>query len=335
MNRILISRKELFFQVVLHIIVFLFYSFDRNDPGITYDQILFFLIYTLASAIITYYLMPRYLYKKKYWAFSGLALFVFFTVIMIEELLETVLFPGSVRASIVPGIYYAFFDILPILAILAGFKFAWDAIGSQQEVEKLRSSIQESELQFLKSQINPHFLFNNLNNLYSYALEGSSKTPEIILEMSGVLRYMLYECKEKYVPLQKEIEQLSNFIKLYKLQIEERGLVNFKEGNIDTSYRIAPLILVVFIENAFKHSQSGQSKNIKIDIEVSMEGDLLMFVCKNNFESVESMDTVAKGIGLKNVKKRLELLYPNMHKLDINEQERQFSVFLTMQLEKF
>ncbi|WP_209405840.1 sensor histidine kinase [Pseudozobellia sp. WGM2] len=335
MNRILISRKELFFQVVLHIIVFLFYSFDRNDPGITYDQIIFFLIYTVASALITYYLMPRYLYKKKYWAFSGLALFVFLTVIMIEELLETVLFPGTVRASIVPGIYYAFFDILPILAILAGFKFAWDAIGSQQEVEKLRSSIQESELQFLKSQINPHFLFNNLNNLYSYALDGSSKTPEIILEMSGVLRYMLYECKEKYVPLKKEIEQLNNFIKLYKLQIEERGLVNFKEGHIDPNYRIAPLILVVFIENAFKHSQSGQSKNIKIDIEVSIEDDLLMFVCKNNFESVESMDTVAKGIGLKNVKKRLELLYPNMHKLDINEQERQFSVFLTMQLEKF
>lgn len=335
MNRILISRKELFFQVVLHIIVFLFYSFDRNDPGITYDQIIFFLIYTVASVIITYYLMPSYLYRKKYWVFSGLTLFVFFTVIMIEELLETVLFPGTVRASIVPGIYYAFFDILPILAILAGFKFAWDAIGSQQEVEKLRSSIQESELQFLKSQINPHFLFNNLNNLYSYALDGSSKTPEIILEMSGVLRYMLYECKEKYVPLKKEIEQLNNFIKLYKLQIEERGLVNFKEGHIDPSYRIAPLILVVFIENAFKHSQSGQSKNIKIDIEVSIEDDLLMFVCKNNFESVESMDTVAKGIGLKNVKKRLELLYPNMHKLEINEQERQFSVFLTMQLEKF
>lgn len=335
MNRILISRKELFFQVVLHIIVFLFYSFDRNDPGITYDQIIFFLIYIVASVIITYYLMPSYLYRKKYWVFSGLTLFVFFTVIMIEELLETVLFPGTVRASIVPGIYYAFFDILPILAILAGFKFAWDAIGSQQEVEKLRSSIQESELQFLKSQINPHFLFNNLNNLYSYALDGSSKTPEIILEMSGVLRYMLYECKEKYVPLKKEIEQLNNFIKLYKLQIEERGLVNFKEGHIDPSYRIAPLILVVFIENAFKHSQSGQSKNIKIDIEVSIEDDLLMFVCKNNFESVESMDTVAKGIGLKNVKKRLELLYPNMHKLEINEQERQFSVFLTMQLEKF
>ena len=334
MNTSFITRGELLFQAILHIIVFLFYSFDRNNPGITYDHFLFFAIYTIASVIITYYLMPKYLYKKKYGAFTGLAVCVFFTVIMIEELLETVLFPGTIRASIVPGIYYAFFDILPVLAILAGFKFAWDAIGSQQEVEKLRNYVQESELQFLKSQINPHFLFNNLNNLYSYALEGSSKTPEIILEMSGVLRYMLYECKEKLVPLHKEIEQLSNFIKLYKLQIEERGKVNFTEGSMDSGFKIAPLILVVFIENAFKHSQSGQSKDIEIDIEVRMEDNHLMFVCKNNFEQVTSMDTVAKGIGLKNVRKRLELLYPGKHKLEIKETHNQFAVFLTMQLEK-
>ncbi|MBC6999912.1 histidine kinase [Cytophaga sp. FL35] len=334
MNTSFITRGELLFQAILHIIVFLFYSFDRNNPGISYDHFLFFAIYTVASVIITYYLMPKYLYKKKYGTFTGLAVCVFFTVIMIEELLETVLFPGTIRASIVPGIYYAFFDILPVLAILAGFKFAWDAIGSQQEVEKLRNYVQESELQFLKSQINPHFLFNNLNNLYSYALEGSSKTPEIILEMSGVLRYMLYECKEKLVPLQKEIEQLSNFIKLYKLQIEERGKVNFTEGTMDSGFKIAPLILVVFIENAFKHSQSGQSKDIEIDIEVSMEDNHLTFICKNNFEQVTSMDTVAKGIGLKNVRKRLELLYPDRHKLEIKETHNQFAVFLTMQLEK-
>lgn len=238
MKKSFIERGELFFQLILHIIVFLFYSFDRNDPGITYDQVIFFLIYTIASVIITYYLMPKFLYKKKYGKFFSLATLIFFSVIMIEELLETVMFPGTKRASIVPGIYYAFFDILPILAILAGFKFGWDAIGSQQEVEKLRCSVKESELQFLKSQINPHFLFNNLNNLYSYALEGSPKTPEIILEMSGVLRYMLYECKEKFVPLQKEMEQLSNFIKLYKLQIEERGKVNFTEKTMETGYKM-------------------------------------------------------------------------------------------------
>ncbi|AYN66921.1 GHKL domain-containing protein [Euzebyella marina] len=335
MQKTFISRGELLFQVILHILVLLFYSFDRNNPGISLDQILFFLIYTVASGVITYYLMPHYLYKKKYWTFFGYASLVFFLVIMIEELLETVIYPGTVRASIVPGIYYAFFDILPVLAILSGFKFAWDAIGSQQEVQKLRSYVQESELQFLKSQINPHFLFNNLNNLYSYALEGSAKTPEIILEMSGVLRYMLYECKEKFVPLQKELEQLSNFIKLYKLQIEERGKVNFIEGRIEPGYKIAPLILVVFIENAFKHSQSGQSKDIEIEIEVNMKDNCLTFICKNNFEQVIGLDTVAKGIGLKNVKKRLELLYPNKHELHIDETEKNFSVSLSMQLEKF
>ncbi|SHJ48841.1 sensor histidine kinase [Pseudozobellia thermophila] len=335
MKHATISRKELVFQVILHVLVLLFYSFDRNDPGITLAQCVFFLVYTISAGLITYYLMPKFLYKKKYWQFFGWVVAVFVVVIITEELLEIVFYPGTKRAGIVPGIYFAFFDILPIITILSGFKFAWDAIESQHEVEKLKSYVQESELQFLKSQINPHFLFNNLNNLYSYALEGSPKTPEIILEMSGVLRYMLYECKEKFVPLKKELEQVSNFIKLYKLQIEERGKVDFRISEIGSEYKIAPLILIVFIENAFKHSQSGQSKNIEIDIDIRLENNTLIFKCLNNFEPVEGLDSVAKGIGLQNVGKRLKLLYPNKHKLEIEESEKLFSVNLSMQLEKF
>lgn len=334
MKHAAISRKELIFQIILHVLVLLFYSFDRNNPGITLAQCVFFLVYTVGSGFITYYLMPKFLYSKKYWTFLAWVVAVFLVVIISEELLEIVFYPGTKRARIIPGIYYAFFDILPIITILSGFKFAWDAIESQHEVEKLKSSVQESELQFLKSQINPHFLFNNLNNLYSYALEGSPKTPEIILEMSGVLRYMLYECKEKFVPLKKEVEQVSNFIKLYKLQIEERGKVHFAIGDMGSEYKIAPLILIVFIENAFKHSQSGQSKNIKIDIEIALENNVLIFKCTNNFETVEGLD-VAKGIGLQNVGKRLKLLYPNKHRLEIKENGKQFSVYLSMQLEKY
>lgn len=329
-----ISWKELFFQFVLYILVLLFYSFDRNDPGITLAQVVFFLVYACASVFITYFLMPKFLYKKEYWYFFGLVIFVLLFVIVIEELLEVVFYPGTRRASIVPGIYFAIFDILPIVAILSGFKFAWDAIGKQREVEKLKTSIQESELQFLKSQINPHFLFNNLNNLYSYAIEFSPKTPTIILELSSVLRYMLYECKERFVPLSKEIEQLENFTKLNQLQIEERGNVNFEAINIKPGYQIAPLILLVFIENAFKHSQSGQSSNISIDIEIKMKGNTLYFNCRNNFQHMSSPENLTKGIGLENVKKRLQLLYPNAHELNIKETSNQFEVILKMELQK-
>ncbi|RKN79835.1 sensor histidine kinase [Ulvibacterium marinum] len=331
----MISRKELFFQIVLHILVLLFYSFDRNDPGIDGFQIWSFLSYALAAAFITYYLMPRFLYRKKQWAFFGWVALVIFAVILIEEfILEQIFFAGTRRARIFPGIYFALFDVLPIIVILSGFKFGWDVLQKQRQIDELTSTIQESELQFLRSQINPHFLFNNLNNLYSHALENSAKTPEIILELSGVLRYMLYECKEKFVPLAKEIEQLHNFVKLNKLQIEERGKVNFNTQNIASDHKIAPLILIVFIENAFKHSQSGQSSNITIDIDLRLEGDTLKFYCKNNFKASEALDTVAKGIGLENVKKRLELLYPNKHRLDINRKDENFEVHLELELEK-
>ncbi len=331
----MISRKELFFQIVLHILVLLFYSFDRNNPGIEAYQIWSFLSYALAAAFITYYLMPRLLYRKKQWAFFGSVILVIVVVILIEELvLEQIFFAGTRRARTFPGIYFALFDVLPVITILSGFKFGWDALQKQRQIDELTSTIQESELQFLRSQINPHFLFNNLNNLYSHALENSTKTPEIILELSGVLRYMLYECKEKFVPLAKEIEQLHNFVKLNKLQIEERGEVKFNTQNIASDYKIAPLILIVFIENAFKHSQSGQSSNITIDIDLRLEGHTLKFYCKNNFESSDALDTVAKGIGLENVKKRLQLLYPNKHRLDINRENGNFEVHLELQLEK-
>ncbi|TMU50529.1 sensor histidine kinase [Flagellimonas algicola] len=331
----MIPRRELIFQVVLHILVFWFYTYDRRNPGIEGFQIAFFLNYTLWTILITYFLMPRYLYQKKHWKFFGGVLMVIVGTVMLQEgVLEPIFFAGTRRAQIIPGLYWSLFGVVPILAILSGFKFAWDALQKQKQIDELKSTVEESELQFLRSQINPHFLFNNLNNLYSYALENSPKTPEIILEMSGVLRYMLYECKERFVPLKKEIEQLDNFIKLYKLQIEDRGKVRFETHQINSGYKVAPLILIVFIENAFKHSQSGQSSNISIDINVSQKGNQLQFTCSNNFEDVKELDAVANGIGLSNVKKRLQLLYPNRHELEIRKESNQFSVLLTMELEK-
>lgn len=328
-----ISKKELLFQLVLLVLVFLFYSFDRASPKIHLHQVVFFGTYVLASFTISYWLMPQFLYTRKYWQFFGLVAIVLAGLIVLEELvLEQVFFPGTRRAESFPGVFVSLLDIMPVITILCGFKFGWDALRKQEQIDVLKNTMHESELQFLRGQINPHFLFNNLNNLYSYALEGSPKTPEIILELSGLLRYMLYECKEKFVPLEKEVEQLQNFIKLNKLQIEDRGIVNFNTKNIARGYKIAPLILMVFIENAFKHSQSGQTENIKIDIELSMKDDLLHFNCSNNHQPAAKMDSLDSGIGLKNVEKRLNLLYPNRHELKINQNEESYEVNLMLEL---
>lgn len=218
---------------------------------------------------------------------------------------------------------------------MVGVKFAWDANKKQNQVEELLTSVKESELKFLKSQINPHFLFNNLNNLYSYAIAESPKTPSIILELSSVLRYMLYECKEDKVTLTKELEHIKNFVKLNELQIEERGKVSFfKVGNCDR-FVIAPLILIVFIENAFKHSTASQSNDILIDIRIDIsEKGILNFACVNSYLPNSNNESLAKGIGLINVKKRLAILYPKKHQLNISNQNNIYKVELVLELEK-
>ncbi|MFP4090381.1 MAG: sensor histidine kinase [Cyclobacteriaceae bacterium] len=334
-----ISSRELWFQLLLHCLVFSFFVFDNRHPNIHFKleayQFVFFLNYTAANAIISYLLLPNYFYQKKYAQFFSFTLLIVGGVILIEELfIEKIYFPDSRGASF-PGVLFSLGQVLPIIVILSGFKFAWDALTKQRELDELRTMIKESELQFLKSQINPHFLFNNLNNLYAYAIENSPKTPAIILELSSVLRYMLYDCREKYVSLAKEIEHLKNFTQLSELQIEERGTVQFSTHHLQPDYLIAPLILVVFVENAFKHSQASQASNIKIEIEISLsnEGEL-SFYCANNFHEEINIQDDSRGIGLENVRKRLQLLYPKAHQLSIEQKAGYYEVRLSMQLKK-
>ncbi len=326
--------KEVLFQILLHVLLFLFFSFDKDRPSIQGHQVAFFLNYAIGALIINYILLPRFYYGKKYIHFTLSVLLVITAVIMVEELvIERIFFPDT-RGKYFPGVIFSLLDVMPMIMILSGFKFAWDASIKQREVDALRTSVKESELQFLKSQINPHFLFNNLNNLYSYAIDNSPKTPSLILELSSVLRYMLYDCKEDYVPLEKEISHLRDYTTLNELQIEDRGTVTFEADNIPMGYRIAPLILMVFIENAFKHSTASQSSNISIAVKIEVTNDTLEFECKNTFESYANTEALPHGIGLQNVKKRLELLYSGAHHLIIDEADNWYIVSLSIRLKK-
>ncbi len=320
---------EVLFQVIIHIIVFIFYSFNRRQTSIQEYQVVFFTSYMVAAAFINYFLLPCFLYQKKYLRFAVYVILTIALVMATEELLlEQIFFPDT-RGSNFPGIFFTLVGSLPPIVILTGIKFAWDAILKQHEVEELESAVKESELQFLKSQINPHFLFNNLNNIYSYALESSKKTPQLILELSSFLRYTLYECQKETIIISREVEQLSNYIELNKLQIEERSCVNFNHNLSYPQQRIAPLLFLVFIENAFKHSSLSQTNNIEIDIDLTnTEEGRIIFTCENNFLQQDTSSTVQTGIGLQNVRKRLELLYPNNYELKVKKDDDRYIVQL-------
>lgn len=326
--------KETLFQISLIGVLFLASIYDRHAVAISVSKILFFINYVIAALFICYYLLPRFFYKKNYKPFFLSVTVIIAIVVIIEELvLEKIFFPGTIRASstaIIPSIL----DVLPIIVILVGFKFGWDAQQKQSELEQLNTAMAESRLQFLKSQINPHFLFNNLNNLYAYALENSPKTPKIILELSSLLRYMLYDCKEQFVLLEKEIQCLRDFIQLQELQIEDRGDIQFTVSGQANSYFIAPLILMVFVENCFKHSASSQSENIYIDIDLAIQDGLLVLQCENNFSPNSNTQELSRGIGLENVQSRLDLMYPKAHQLAITSEGNMFKVRLELKLEQ-
>ncbi len=332
-NRVKLNIWEAVFHLVLLVLVFIFYSFDRDDRTISSFEIGIFLSYVVAAYTINYFLLPRFLYKKKYVHFTVYVVLVIAAVIYIEEgVLEKIYFPDT-RALRFPGVFFNLVSALPTIVILTGFKFAWDALTKERQLEELKTAARESELLYLKSQINPHFLFNNLNNLYAHALESSPKTPEIILELSSVLRYMLYECQERYVPLHKEIDQLKSFVELSKLQLEDRGTVKLNFDEVPEHFQIAPLILPVFVENAFKHSLSSVNKDIEIKIDLSLDHNgKLHFNCQNSFSLETNTGDLSKGIGLANVRKRLELLYPESHELQIKANGDIYEVNLEIDL---
>lgn len=313
-------------------LAFFFGTSFREGQEINWTRLLFLFNYLLAALIINYVLLPNYYYKGRYMFFAvGAVLVVIGSVVIDEFVLEKIFFPDT-RGSQFAGLFFNFIRSLPMIMLFVGSKFAWDAQQKERELSVLKEAINDSQLQFLKSQINPHFLFNSLNNLYSYALVQSEKTPGIILELSSLLRYMLYDCRESYVPLDKEAKYIDDFIKLQSLQIEDRGDVSFTTSGNFKETMIAPLILIVFIENCFKHSTSSQSDKIKIDVHLGLEDNVVHLRCQNSHDKSSNTDNLTEGIGLENVKTRLNLLYPDKHELSIHQSDDMYTVDLKINI---
>jgi len=203
---------------------------------------------------------------------------------------------------------------------------------NQQRFLKLNEQKKIAELSALRNQLNPHFLFNTLNNLYALALNKSEKTPEVIERLSDILDYILYRCKEKYVPVRKEIGLIENYIALEKVRYGDRVTVNF-EYTVGPEAKIAPLLLLTFVENAFKHGVSQELKQAEIKIRLTMEDTDILFSIQNTKpkNSPEPHPEDEEPLGLNNVRQQLELLYQNSHHLVIDDTEGHYKIQLRLQ----
>ncbi len=227
-------------------------------------------------------------------------------------------------------------------AYLSAFKGAnlvvWVAIAIRSFklwYERHHAALQ-AELDFLKGQIHPHFLFNTLNNLYALTLSNSPKSPNIVMGLSEILRYMLYECNVEHVDLKKDVEVLESYILIEKIRYEDRLDLSFTKTGEINGYQIAPLLLLPLVENAFKHGVSEKVGEAWVNIDLSVKGNLLKFKVANS--KAEKIDqTAAKHygkIGLENVRKRLQIIYPKAHEIKIFDEEELFVAILEINLDK-
>jgi hypothetical protein len=217
-----------------------------------------------------------------------------------------------------------------LLVLLGGFiRLAFSFIRNQNEKKALENAKLNAEINFLKSQINPHFLFNTLNSIYSQAHSRSDNTESSILKLSELLRYMLYDSTEDKVELSKDIQYINNYIDLQKMRLSSKIKINYTVSGQLKGYKIAPLLLITFIENAFKHGISyAQASTINIQIRVFEETLTLMI----NNPIVEKDSFATGGIGLKNVTRRLDLLYPGKYTMDIQDNDYLHIVNLKLDL---
>ncbi len=201
----------------------------------------------------------------------------------------------------------------------------------KQSAQRLRIEKQEAELNYLKSQTNPHFLFNTLNNIYSLARDKSDLAPESILRLSKILRFMLYETGGAYIAIEHELKIISDYIALEKLRYDDSLRINFNYNIEDMKQALPPLLLIPLVENAFKHGVSETRNQPFVDIHLSVNDRLLVFVVKNSTEKFSEDQNVKENIGLSNLRRQLELLYTD-YNLSVEQVESVFTATLKINL---
>ncbi|MGK0414758.1 MAG: two-component system LytT family sensor kinase [Polaribacter sp.] len=323
------------------LVLFFFSSFfsvgSTNENFIFWFSTILSAIAIVSSYVFGYYLIPVFLITKKYKRFI---LYSFYAgVFIVCAVLMTVVFgfvffyhleyqqmPALTKNS---GVILV--CVLLIIALTSAFKILKDTYKSLDEKKTLENKflqtqlqLKEQELKFLKMQIHPHFLFNTLNTLYGFALKKSERAPEMILKLSNLLDYILYQVDKPLVLLQDEINHIEDYVSLEKSRFQEGLQITFYKNLIPENLEIAPMLLLPFVENAFKHGVQVDGV-VQVKMNLKLDENNLNFTIENSYKNKESSK---KGIGLENIKKRLEMLYSKKYFLEILQEENLFKIHL-------
>lgn len=292
-----------------------------------------------------YWLIPSFLLQKQYWKFTTSLLLLLLVAGFGQRLITYYLiYPMRYDGQLIPygDLFHAYriikgiLDINSVVILTASIKILTYWYKTEKNSEALAKQKLEAELNFLKGQIHPHFLFNTLNNLYSLTLKKSDTAPQVVLKLSGLVNYMLYHASERKVALSQEIESIQDYLALESLRYGEELDLSFTISGSISHVQIAPLVLLPFIENSFKHGVSEEIQGRWINIQLDLSDSVLSFQVANSKDQIATTPTALSegGIGLRNVKRRLELQYPDKHTLDIEDKGSSFHVALVLYLQE-
>ncbi len=296
-------------------------------------------ITTLLNIVVfyaVYFVIPKFLRLRRKW-------YVFPFVILLAVALSAVRLPVEIAywkylvkmpASQLQFQYEWIWATLKITVIISIYamliRFSIDWFESQKYKDELIKERQAGEIALLRSQVNPHFLFNTLNNIYSLVYNKSDEAPEAVMKLSSIMRYMLYDSNTDVVAVNKEVEYLNSFIELQQLRITQKGFIEMKVTGSMENRTIAPMLLIPFVENAFKHGEKNHTPGIIINLD--LEPGRLVFTVQNYIKpNPQAPAEESGGFGLENIKRRLGLLYPDKHELTLNLSEEKFKIELIIQ----
>jgi LytS/YehU family sensor histidine kinase len=320
-------------RILLHISFWAFFTFlfyQQNPEAGLLDYFKWLSVLGISAAVVyvnLYILFPKYFFKKKYLIYS----LILTLILTIGAFILRVIFPvenSTFAAPILQNIINLFFFVV----ITSSFKFYREYTRKQELLILAENEQLKTELSLLKSQVNPHFLFNTLNNLYGLIIQNqNTEASEITLKLSDLMRYILKSSKDVNVSLRDEIKFIEDYLAIEKIRLAKNVQIKFEFSGLEKDILIAPLLFIPLIENVFKHGMQNIAEENFAHLFLSKQGNEVFFEVHNSIgRSINKQ--IISGTGLNNLRKRLQLIYPHKHQLEINKTETNFKAILYVQL---